>query len=91
MKTEKFNEVQAGEIFATGVLPNSPEGIFMTRDGGNLKWVAKKGYANDWAVYCHWDYQSEEWIEKHGDKLHNKAHIQLCVPCDKEMMNKYRY
>lgn len=92
MKTiEEFNELQAGEIFDIGVLPNSPEGIFMTRDGGELKWVAVKGYGNDWAIYCHWSDHAEDWIKQHGDKLHNEAHIQLCVPCDKEVMNRYRF
>ena len=40
---EKFKELPRGEIFATGILPNSNEGLFMTRDGGDLKWVAIKG------------------------------------------------
>ena len=88
---EQFNEIPYGAIFAKGVLPNSPEGIFMTRDGGNLKWIAKKGHANDWAIYCHWEYKTDEFVEKSGDKLHNKEHIQLCVPCSDEVFNSYRH
>ncbi|HPI82437.1 MAG TPA: hypothetical protein PK122_04360 [Candidatus Paceibacterota bacterium] len=37
---EAFDKIPAGSTFATGVLPNSPAGIFMTRDGGDLRWVA---------------------------------------------------
>ena len=88
---EEFNQVPNGTVFATGVLPNSPEGLFMTRDGGNLKWIAKKGHANDWAIYCHWSYRDEEWILKHGDKIHNKEHVKLCVPCSNEVFNSYRH
>jgi len=87
----EFDQIEPGKIFATGILPNSPEGIFMTRDGGNLRWIAKKGYGNDWTIYCHWDYHSEDWIEKQGDKVYNKAHIKLCVPCTDEVIKLYRF
>ena len=85
----KFDQIEHGQIFAEGVLPNSPEGIFMTRDGGKLRWITKKGYGNDWAIYCHWDYNSIEWIEKHGDKIHNESHIKLCIPCTNEVFKLY--
>ena len=87
----EFNGLEHGRMFDTGILPNSPEGIFMTRDGGYLRWVATKGYGNDWAVYCHWDDNSPHWIKQHGDKLHNKEHINKCVSCDDEMFKLYRY
>lgn len=88
---EKFNEIPYGEVFAKGVLPNSPEGLFMTRSGGNLKWIAKKGGGNDWAVYCHWDYQTDEFVKTSGDKVHNEDHIKKCVPCTDEVFKRYRY
>ena len=88
---EEFDKLTPGEIFATGVQPNSPEGIFMTQDGGNLRWVATKGYANDWAAYCHWDFNSVEYVKKSGDKLYNEKHIKLCVPCEEEVFKCYRY
>jgi len=92
MLTKKeFDEIQRGEVFRTGVLPNDPSGIFMTRDGGMLRWVAKKGWANDWVIYCHWDYHDEEWIEQHGDKVTAEYHIKKCVPCDDEVFKLYRY
>lgn len=91
MTLEEFNNIPRGEVFATGVLPNSPEGIFMTNDGGNLRWVAKKGWGNDWAVYCHWEHNSPEWIRDHGDKTHTEEYIRRCVPCTDEVFKLYRY
>jgi len=92
MLTEKeFNDLKSGETFATGVLPNSPEGLFMTRNGGELRWVGIKGYANDWSIYCHWVDNSVEWIKRHGDKVINEHHIKKCVPCDELVFKKYRY
>ena len=88
---EEFDKSTPGEVFATGVKPNSPEGIFMTQDGGNLRWVATKGHANDWSVYCHWEFNSVEYIKQYGDKMHNEKHIKLCVPCEKEVFKSYRY
>jgi len=88
---EEFDKLKAGEVFATGVQPNSPEGIFMTRDGGTLRWVATKGYGNDWSIYCQWADKSVEYIKARGDKLHNKNHIKLCVPCEDNVLNQYRY
>jgi hypothetical protein len=87
---EDFKMFFEGQIFASGVLPNSPEGLFMTRDGGELRWVAKKGWGNDWAVYCHWSYHSEQYVAEHGDKVLTPEYIQRCVPCSDEVMSRYR-
>ena len=92
MLTKKeFDKLTPGEIFATGVQPNSPEGLFMTRDGGNLRWVATKGYGNDWACYCQYELMAVEDVKKYGDKLHNEQHIKLCVPCEEEVFKLYRF
>ena len=87
---KEFNSLPDGEIFATGILPNSPEGLFMNRDGGNLRWIAIKGLGYDWCIYCHWDYHDEEWISQRGDKVHNTLHIKMCVPCDDDVFARYR-
>ena len=88
---EEFDKLKAGEVFATGVQPNSPEGLFMTNSGGYLRWVATKGYANDWCIYCHWESNSVEYVKQSGDKLYNEKYIKLCVPCDDEVFKSYRY
>lgn len=94
MKTlteEKFKALARGHIFATGVLPNSPEGLFMTNGGGELRWVAEKGYGYDWTIYCHWANWTESEIAANGDKVTQKEHIQRCVPCTDEVLKLYRY
>lgn len=88
---EQFKALPKGEIFATGVLPNSPEGLFMTNGGGELRWVAKKGDIDDWAVYCYWSYWTESQIAANGDKVTQKDHIQRCVPCTDEVLKLYRH
>ena len=92
MLTQKeFDKLISGEVFSTGIQPNSPDGIFMTRDGGNLRWVAVKGFGNDWACYCHWDSNTVEYVKQSGDKLLNPAHIKLCVPCEDSVFRLYRF
>jgi hypothetical protein len=88
---EEFDKLPLGEVFATGVLPNSPEGLFMTNDGGELRWVAKKGWGHDWAVYCHWADRSVKWVEESGDKIHTEVYIRRCVPCTDEVFKIYRF
>ena len=73
------------------LIPDSPEGIFMTRDGGELLWVAIKGYANDWTIYCHWSDKSIDWVRQHGDKVVTEKHIRLCINCTDEVFKLYRY
>jgi len=87
----EFDKIPVGKIFAAGVLPNSPEGLFMTNSGGELRWIAKKGYGYDWAVYCHWDSWTESQIASNGDKVRSEHHIKRCVPCDDDVFNLYRY
>lgn len=88
---EKFKKLPHSGIFATGVLPNSPDGLFMTNSGGELRWIAKKGGGYDWAIYCHWDSWTEIEIASNGDKVHNEHHIKRCVPCTDEVFKLYRY
>ena len=88
---EQFDQIPDGAMFRSGVLPNSPDGIFMTNSGGELRWVAKKGYAKDWCIYCHWSTSTEEWIKQHGDKVHNERNIKKCISCEDEVIKRYRY
>lgn len=92
MTLEEFNQLIDGEIFATGLSPNSPEGIFMTdiHQGDDLRWIAIKGYGFDWAIYCYWETASIEYIKSQGQKVASKQNIQKCVPCSEEVFNLYR-
>lgn len=89
---EQFDKIPAGEVFAKGEVENSPMGIYMTNSnkGKMLKWIAKKGYANDWCIYCHWAYNVYEFVEQSGDKVHSTASIKKLVPCTDEVFSLYR-
>lgn len=78
-------------IIGSGIEENSSEGIFMTRDGGSLRWVAVRGGIWDWAIYCYWSDRSIEWVMAHGDKVCCKETIRKLVPCDDEAFKMYRW
>lgn len=91
LTVEQFKNINPGEKFASGVLPDDPSGINMTNSGKNLRWVAIKGYGDDWCIYTFWAIYDEEYISKHGDKVIMKDNIKKCVPCTEEVFKKYRY
>jgi hypothetical protein len=92
MTYEAFKKLPYDSVFATGLVPNMPGGLFMERDneGRLLRWVAKKGKIDDWAVYVHWATKSVEEVRDYGDKIHGKDLITDLVPCDEPMLNMYR-
>ena len=55
LNLNRFNALPKGKVFATGILLNNPEGMFMSvyDKDKELRWVAKNGEYNDWAIYCH--------------------------------------
>lgn len=89
---EEFNKLPAGLIFRSGIVTNSPTGIFLTRDSNLpfLKYVAIKGYANDFTIYIGRITDSEDYIAKNGDKSNNSNTITLCISCDDEVKKLYR-
>lgn len=89
---KEFDQISSNTVFARGVMENGPNGLNMTNPfGGELRWVAKKGYKNDWAVYCFWSNKSEKWVLAHGDKIMSQRNILKCVNCEPEVLNLYRY
>jgi hypothetical protein len=78
-------------IFASGIAKDSPEGINMTNSGKMLRWIAHRGGIHDWAIYCHWVDMDDEWVSRHGDKVHNDDTIRRLVPCDDEAFKMYRH
>ena len=91
MTYEQFAALQPGEPFAQGELVDSPAGINMTNSGQLLRWIAVKGWANDWCVYAHYALHSYEFIRNSGDKVMGADNILKCVPCDDAMLARYRY
>lgn len=91
LTAERFDALPDGEIFATGEVVDSPDGVNMTGSGRMLRFVATKGHANDWAVYVHWSENDEAWIRENGDKVRGTENITRCVPCGDGVLGLYRY
>lgn len=88
---EKFNEIPAGEVFARGTVSDNESGINMINSNKLLRWIAKKGDGYDWAIYCHWDFHSEEYIAESGNKVGSEKNIRHLIPCSDEVFKLYRY
>ena len=88
---KKFNEIEHGKVFASGNLPDNSEGINMMNTGKGLRWLAKKGGGDDWAIYSFWDHYSDEYILSYGQKVNSNDNIIKCIPCDDAVLNKYRH
>lgn len=88
---KEFSEAKPGEIFAKGYAENSPIGIFMSREGGILKWVAVKGYNDDWSLYVHREHSPDYIVSKVGDKVITEWNIKKVLVISDELLKKYRY
>lgn len=86
-------------IFATGIISNSPEGVYMTDEhlGRNLRWVAKRGEIHDWTIYMDWEVNTLSKAQQinncalFGDKLTSIPNIRKLVPCDDVALSLYRF
>ena len=88
---EQLKAMKPNAIFATGTANDDPEGLFMANTNRLLRWVAVRGGIWDWAIYCHFADRDEEWIKRHGDKVHDEKHIRKLVLCDDEAFTMYRF
>jgi hypothetical protein len=88
---EEFDKIESGTIFQKGITVDTPEGLNLINSGDNLKWIAKKGWADDWCIYAHWAYNSWEFIEDFGDKVIGEENIMNVIPCTQEVFERYRY
>lgn len=86
-----FDSIFHGSIFAKGETTDDANGINMSNSGRKLKWMAKKGCANDWTIYAHFADKSWDWIEASGDKVMSKINILKLVDCHENVFNLYRY
>jgi hypothetical protein len=62
----------------------------MNRQGGKIRWVAVKGYADDFSFYVGSSILSEKFIAKYGDKISSINVIQRVTKFPYEVMQKYR-
>ncbi len=87
---DQFNQLPDGEQFATGTISDNEFGIDMNTSNELLRFVAVKGYADDWCVYCHFATYGERYISECGDKITFEVNIRRVVPCDDEVFARYR-
>ena len=87
----EFSHIEPGTIFAKGETLDDPFGLNMTGSGKALRFVAKKGFNNDWCVYTLWAYESYGFIASNGDKVQDESNIQHVVPCTAEVLARYRH
>ena len=88
---EKFREFSPGMVFAKGILPDDHTGLNMTGSGKMLKWIAVKGWAQDWCIYTHWADYDYDYVKDSGDKVLSESNIYNAVPCDEDTLNCYRF
>jgi len=89
---EQLKAMPKHTIFATGIVKNSPDGIYMTnnREGDDLLWIAKRGEIHDWAIYIHWEEMGKDFVISNGDKVTANSYIKKLVPCDDSALEMYR-
>lgn len=89
---EAFNKIPDGEIIETGEIVDGEGGLNLSRSGRVLRWVAKKGFADDWCVYAHFsDEHSIASVTMHGDKVCDKRNIDNILKVTDEVWAKYRF
>ena len=91
----EYNRINDGKTFAQGEFENSNEngGFLLTvaNKGRMIRWIAKKGFENNWCIYYHWaDVQCLD-VRRHARKIKKKDQIQKLVGCDDQVYSKYRF
>lgn len=81
---EAYNKAEYNSVLATGVVT---EPMLNERA---VRWVAIKGYGNDWSIYYHFEDRSLAYIRNQGDKVTSANIIQNLVPCSEKVLSLYR-
>lgn len=88
---EEFKKLPFTEPFACGVTTDDENGANMTGNGQKLKWIAKKGGINDWAIYIHFYHSSWDFVLTNGDKVQSRENIKRLIDVDDETLDSYRH
>ena len=78
-------------LICAGIAMDAEDGLFMTGSNKELKWVAKKGYGKDWAVYTHFSSNSIDFVLSAGDKVQSKSNLMKILDFSEEIYSKYRH
>ena len=90
---QKLDAMSPG-IFAEGTAFDTPEQLNVAGTGKEIKWVAVRGYINDWAIYTDNPYMPQldfDDVAIFGDKIHDEIHIRRLIPCTDEAFDRYRH
>jgi len=90
MNESEFRALPDGKVFARGVVLDGQPYFNFDRKERVLKWVAKKGYARDWAIYLGLLDWTWDEVERQGNKLHTEKLIRYLVPCSVSVIMLYR-
>jgi len=101
LSKDRYESTPHGALISWGVIENSPDGVFMSREGPEyLIWGAWKGGGNDWAIYvapCSASklllppmHDSLQSVHEHGDKVTDPRWIDRMVHADPEVNARYR-
>jgi hypothetical protein len=82
MTLETLKEMEPHKVFATGTADN----IY----NEPIRWIAKRGYIHDWAIYYGNIDKTVEEIQSNGNKMRTPSIIQRLVPCNEEALIMYR-
>lgn len=92
MSIDEFLKLPDGEIFRSGVISNSPTGIYMVDNPSIqfLRYVVVKGYINDYTIYFGKNYEPDDMIRNNGDKSINPNVSRICFSATDEVYSRYR-
>lgn len=85
LTVEKLSKMKPHEIIAKGIIDD--KNVY----DKPIRWVAKRGYVNDWVIYYGEKEKTEKEILARGFKLVERKFIEKLVPCTTEAYKKYRY
>ena len=90
LTNEIFELYEDQEILSYGTFDDNRDGTNIMGEGECLRFVAVKGYGDDWAIYVGKRNNSNEEVASTGDKITSERAVKLLVPCTDEAFLKYR-
>lgn len=88
---ELLDNTNSNQIICSGTAIDNQNGLFMTNTNKELTWIAKKGQADDWAVYTHFSSKTIDFIISNGDKVHSRRNLQKILHFTEDVYSKYRH
>lgn len=90
MTKEEFDALPPLRVFAKGFVMDGTSSFNFSNEHMMLRWVAKTGGNNDWAIYVSRELDTVTHVENNGDKVCSPDNIRYLVPCTDEVLARYR-